>query len=235
MGAATYSFVLLVQGISPHSLGIWSAYIHEIILRDFLALEAKKALANKVSLKLINDPFPLGRNVESGLSAIQGFLLGFGLGIVYVIVSPSLVRNVVEEREKGQKNQMIVSGVKLPAYWFGHYVKDVVFGLILGLWVIILIAIFDINVEYGWLFIILGAFVNPPFLYIFSYLYDKADNAGGSTSFYMFLFAFLGPIAIFVLQIIESTREYATTFKWILSFLSPQFAIISAIISISFK
>jgi len=40
---------------------------------------------------------------------------------------------------------MIVSGVKLSSYWFGHYVKDVIFGLILGLWVIILIAIFDIN------------------------------------------------------------------------------------------
>jgi hypothetical protein len=41
---------------------------------------------------------------------------------------------------------MIVSGVKLLSYWMGHYVKDVVFSLILGVWVIILIAIFDIDV-----------------------------------------------------------------------------------------
>lgn len=97
-GAATYSFVLFVDAVSPHSLGIWSAYINEMILRDFLSgLSGSK----KVQLKLINDPMPLGRNIESGLSAIQGFLLGFGLGIVYIIVAPSLVRNVVEEREKG--------------------------------------------------------------------------------------------------------------------------------------
>lgn len=101
MGVTTYSFVLFLDAISPHSLGIWSAYVHEIILRDFLSgVSGNK----KVSLKLTNDPMPLGRNVESGLSAIQGFLLGFGLGIVYIIVAPSLVRNVVEEREKGQKN-----------------------------------------------------------------------------------------------------------------------------------
>lgn len=58
----------------------------------------------KVNLKIINDPLPLGRQVESGLSSIQGFLLGFGIGIVYVIASPSLVKNVVEEREKNLKN-----------------------------------------------------------------------------------------------------------------------------------
>ena len=87
---------------------------------------------------------PLGRTADSALQGYQGFLLAFGLGIVYIIVAPSLVRNVVEEREKGQKNQMVVSGVKLPSYWLGHYVKDIVFGIILGLWIIILIAIFDI-------------------------------------------------------------------------------------------
>lgn len=142
---------------------------------------------------------PLGRNVESALGSFSGFLLGFGLGIVYVIVAPSLVRSVVEEREKGQKNQMIVSGVKLPSYWFGHYAKDVVFGLILGLWVIILVAIFDIEVEDAWIFIILGAFVIPPFLYTFSFLFDKSDNSGSAISFYMFILAFIAPIVVFVM------------------------------------
>ena len=59
--------VLLVDAVSPYSLGIWSAYIHEIILRDFLA---KESGSKKVTLKLVNDPMPLGRNVESGLEAI---------------------------------------------------------------------------------------------------------------------------------------------------------------------
>lgn len=231
-GATTYSFVLFLDAVSPHSLGIWSAYINEIILRDFLsALSGSK----KVQLKLTNDPMPLGRNVQSALGGLQGYLLGFGLGIVYIIVAPSLVRNVVEEREKGQKNQMIVSGVKLPSYWLGHYVKDVCFGMILGLWIIVLIAIFDINVENAWIFIILGAFVIPPFLYAFSALFDKADNSGGAISFFMFIFAFLGPIVLFILQLIPSTRSVASPLKWICSFLCPQFAIHNAILCISFK
>lgn len=130
---------------------------------------------------------------------------------------------------------MIVSGVRLPSYWFGHYVKDVVFGLILAIWIIVLIAIFDIDVEDAWIFLILGAFVNPPFLYVFGFFFDKADNSGGATSFYMFIFSFIGPIVIFVLQIIESTRDIALPLKWLLSFMSPQFAIVSAVIFISFK
>lgn len=201
-------------------------------MRDFLG---DLSGSEKVKLKLTNDPLPLGRDVESGLSAIQGFLLAFGIGITYIVVAPSLVRNVVEEREKSQKNQMIVSGIRLPAYWMGHYVKDVVFGLILALWIIVLIAIFDIDVEDAWIFLILGAFVNPPFLYTFGFFFDKADNSGGATSFYMFLFSFIAPIVIFILQIIPSTRDIALPLKWLFSLMSPQFAIICAVYFISFK
>jgi hypothetical protein len=95
--------VLILNAISPHALGIWGAYAQELILRDFFAKESEKVGA-KVQLKIINDPFPLGQQVESGLSSIQGFLLAFALGIVYIIAGPSLVRNVVEEREKALKN-----------------------------------------------------------------------------------------------------------------------------------
>lgn len=93
----SYSFVVLVNTTSPHTLGLWTAYLQEIMLREFFG---KVSGADKVSLKIINDPFPLGEQVESRLGAIQGFLLGFGMGIVYIIVAPSLVRNIVEEKEK---------------------------------------------------------------------------------------------------------------------------------------
>lgn len=130
---------------------------------------------------------------------------------------------------------MIVSGVKLSSYWLGHYVKDVIFGLILGIWVIILIAIFDINVPNAWILIIIAAFSMPPCLYTFSFLFDKADNSGSIISFYLFIFALLGPTAVFVLQLIESTRKVAKPLKLICSALCPQFAVINGIISISFK
>lgn len=101
---AKYSLVLILNAISPHSFHIYGAYAQELILRDFFAKESMDKANRKVQLKIINDPFPLGRQVESGLSSIQGLLLGFGLGIVYIIAGPSLVRNVVEEREKALKN-----------------------------------------------------------------------------------------------------------------------------------
>lgn len=169
----------------------------------------------------MNDPFPLGEQFASGLDGVQGFLLGFGIGIMYLINQPSLLQSVAEEREKSLKNQMIVSGVKLISYWGGHYFKDVVFSLILGVWVIILIAIFDIDVPQAWVLIILGAFACPPFLYALSFVTDKADSIGSIVSFYLFIVAFIGSIAIWILQLIESTRMYAKPLKWVLSLLCP--------------
>jgi hypothetical protein len=96
--------VLILNAISPHALGIWGAYAQELILRDFFAKETKDANLAPVQLKIHNDPFPLGQQVESGLGSIQGFLLAFALGIAFIIAGPSLVRNVVEEREKALKN-----------------------------------------------------------------------------------------------------------------------------------
>lgn len=63
---------------------------------------------------------------------------------------------------------MIISGVKLHAYWFGHYVKDIIFGLILAVWIIILVAIFDINLPSAWILILLGVLAIPPCMYTIS-------------------------------------------------------------------
>jgi hypothetical protein len=75
----------------------------------------------------------------------------------------------------------------------------------------------------------------PPCLYTFSFVFDKADNSGSIISFYLFIFAFLGPIVIFVLQIIESTRSMAVSLKWLCSLVCPQFAVVNGIISISMR
>lgn len=130
---------------------------------------------------------------------------------------------------------MIVSGVRLPSYWMGHYTKDVVFGAILGLWVIILIGIFDIEVEGAWVLILIGVFAMPPFLYAFSSMFEKAENSGGIVTFYMFLFAFLAPIVVWVLQLIPSTRDVALPLKWIFSLICPQFAVVNGILHIAFR
>lgn len=198
MGMGRYSLVMMLNAASPHAFGIWGAYAQELILRDFFSIESAKVGA-KVSLKIINDPLPLGRTFESSLGSLAGFLLGFGLGIVYIIVGPSLVKNVVQEKELNLKNQMVISGVKLPAYWFGHYVKDLTFGLILAVWILILVAIFDINLPSAWILILLGVLAIPPNMYTIASGFQKADGSSTIVSFYLFIFAFIGPIAIFIL------------------------------------
>lgn len=217
-GTSFYSFVVFVDAVSPHAIGVWAGYVQEIMLRDFLGgISGTK----KVQYKLVHDPLPMGKDIAALFDSIQGFFIGFALSIVYIIVAPSLVRAVVEEREKGQKNQMIVSGVKLPAFWVGHYVKDVIFGLVLFIYMVIMMAIFDVQMEGAWLLILLAAFAIPPFLYFFGNMFDKAENSSGLVLFYMFLLNFLAPIVVFVLQIIESTQDIGKALKWILSLICP--------------
>ena len=105
----------------------------------------------------------------------------------------------------------------MPAYWAGHYVKDIFLQLFPSMFVLFLIAVFDMDLPQVWILIVINIFANPPFLYAMSFIFDKADSASTAVGFLLFLVGFLGPIAIFILTIIDSTRDIALVLKWPLS------------------
>ena len=45
----------------------------------------------------------------------------------YMMVSDSLIQNIIRERVKRVKQQMTLSGMNIPAYWISHYLIDIIF------------------------------------------------------------------------------------------------------------
>jgi hypothetical protein len=129
---------------------------------------------------------------------------------------------------------MIVSGVKLPSYWMGHYCKDIFLQSFPSMFALILIAAYSMALPGVWLLIVINIFANSPFLYVVSFIFEKADSASTATSLVLFVFGFIGPIAVFILILIEKTRKLGIRLKWICSIV-PLFSVSSGIISISMK
>ena len=47
--------------------------------------------------------------------------------MAYMMISKSLAENIIRERERNIKHQILVSGAGLPAYWLSNYVADILF------------------------------------------------------------------------------------------------------------
>ena len=230
-GDATYSLVLFLNSTSAHVTGAWAAYAQEIILRQFLG---KQSGTKKVQLKIYEDPLPLNNQARVVIAGVAGFMMSFAITIAWLMISGSMIRSIVAEREKNLKNQMIVSGIKLPSYWMGHYCKDVFLQFFPSMFALILIAAYSMELPGVWVLIVLNMFANCPFLYVVSFLFDKSDSASTATSLLLFVFGFVGPIAVFILVLIEKTRDLGQQLKWILSIV-PLFSVSSGIIWISMK
>jgi ABC-2 family transporter protein len=88
--------------------------------------------------------------------------------ISYMMVSDSFVLNVIRERQRKVKQQMIISGLNLPAYWLSHYILDVIFSVPPFLCALLGIKIFDLELPQVWVVTLVFILVNPLFIYVFS-------------------------------------------------------------------
>ena len=115
-----YAIMALINATSQDAVSAFGAEIHENIVRDILAKPT-------ATLKVTNTPFPLTLRETSVLAAAAGTSSSILFSIAYMMVSNSLICNIIAERQRNVKNQMIISGVSIPAYWMSHYLIDIVF------------------------------------------------------------------------------------------------------------
>lgn len=47
-----------------------------------------------------------------------------------MMISDSLVQNIIKERQRNIKHQIMISGSSLSAYWLGNYAADIVFQML---------------------------------------------------------------------------------------------------------
>ena len=62
------------------------------------------AVGKVVNYEIVLAPFPLSNNVSSFLSVFEGLFVVFGIGIAYILISMSMMSNIVKEKELNLKN-----------------------------------------------------------------------------------------------------------------------------------
>eukprot|EP00347_Sterkiella_histriomuscorum_P002219 403369012 len=135
-----YAVVTIVNVTSQDAVVAFGHEIHQYILRDILGnLNAK--------LTVINQPQPYNLVTTSVASAIAGTQSIIIFAIAFMMVSSSLISNIISERKRNVKNQMIISGLNLPAYWISHYLVDLLFQSLPLVAAIVAISVFNLDVN----------------------------------------------------------------------------------------
>lgn len=91
-------------------------------------------------------PFPVTSLETAVISASAGTSSVILIAIAYMMVSNSLIGNIIAERKRNVKHQMVISGVSIPAYWLSHYIVDLAFQSIPSAMIILGIKLFNLNV-----------------------------------------------------------------------------------------
>ena len=115
-----YAVVVMANATSQDAVAVYGQAIVQAFLQKFLEND-------KLKFNIVSQPFPLTVLEQSINAAAVGAFSSILFSIAYMMVSDSLIQNVIRERQKNLKHQMIVSGTSLPAYWISHYVADVIF------------------------------------------------------------------------------------------------------------
>lgn len=122
-----YDIVLLLNTTSQSVVGAYGALAHKAILTDYLKFKGKITNASDLKFNLINSPFPISRILQGVASTIAGTNAAFMMTIAWLMISDSLLQNLLKERDRNIKHQIMVSGCSIGAYWAGNYIADVVF------------------------------------------------------------------------------------------------------------
>lgn len=112
------------------------------------------------------------------------------------------------------KHQIIVSGASLSAYWLGNYVSDIMFQAIPATFAIVGIHIFGIDIPGVEVLFLIVIFANPAFIYFFSFLFDKDEAGSLAIKMLYFVMGIIAPIAVSVLEVIESTKDAGQILRW---------------------
>lgn len=154
--------------------------------------------------------------MEKGVgSASAGTSVSLMFAIAYMMVSDALVQNIIRERVRKVKQQMIVSGLNLPAYWISHYILDIAFQAPPSICAILGIKLFNLDFPDAWVVILVFIFANPLFIYAFSCLFKNESSASIIIRASFLLIGTILPTAIQFLLIFPSTVKVGKVIRWI--------------------
>lgn len=124
--------------------------------------------------------------------------------------------------------------MSLPAYWISNLIFDIFKGIIPSAIVIGLIYAYDLGWSNSWVMFLLYPVGVIPFSYVTSFLFTTENVAQTITIFLHFVFAGIGSIVVFILKIIDSTKEVGDILGWVFK-LVPSFCLTDTIMFDSSK
>ncbi len=124
--------------------------------------------------------------------------------------------------------------MSLPAYWISNLIFDIFKGIIPSAIVIGLIYAYDLGWSNSWVMFLLYPVGVIPFTYVTSFLFATENVAQTITIFMHFVFAGIGSIVVFILKIIDSTKEVGDILGWVFK-LVPSFCLTDTIMFDSSK
>ncbi len=93
------------------------------------------------------------------------------------LIPCAMVSFILKEREEGVKHMQIISGMKLPAYWFSNFVSDLVKVYIPICIIQILAVCFGVNYPGVVVLFMILPFALVPFTYVTSFLFKDDTSA----------------------------------------------------------
>ena len=207
--------VLFLNSTSQDVVGSFGAFVHQAFLRKYCDAGANTKCTKDLKLNFIEKPFPLTKQFEAVIKTAAGTSTAILMAIAWLMMSDSLIQNIIRERFRNIKHQIMVSGSSLTAYWLAHYLADILHQSIpsvvgiLGIWA------FGIDVPDVWVLFIVNILANPAFIYFLSFLFEKEETGSLFTKMVFFVIGIIAPIAIAVLQVInEDTIHVANILRW---------------------
>ena len=229
-----YQVVCLLNATTKDTVGAWGAFAHESILKQYLN-DASMPPASTWNMTIVDQPFPLSKLFKEGIKSGAGTTSAVLMTIAFMMMSDSLVQNIIRERENTIKHQIIVSGASTSAYWLGNYFSDIIFQAIPAVMAAIGVHAFGLDVPGVELLFFAMILANPAFLYFFSFLFDKDDAGSLAIKMVYFLIGVVAPITVSILEIVNpDTKAVGQALRWVF-YPIPVFSLCYGYISISQK
>ena len=179
------------------------------------AIMRRMVNSNDLKIGVTVSPLKNTEQVKNLEGTADGIVAAFIFSIALSFIPASLIVFSVKEREDQVKHQQLVCGVSLFSYWMSNFVMDFCKYVIPAAFAILMMLAFDIEVftedsecfgAASLLFIFYGWSVIP-FSYLFGFVFKSFGNAQVASFFFHFVIGAIGPLVIFVLRLIKSTRE----------------------------
>jgi hypothetical protein len=74
------------------------------MLNDYLSKKGVLADGQRVKLNWVDQPFPLNKKLQGVQTTIAGTNVAFMMALAWLMISDSLIQNIIREREKNIKH-----------------------------------------------------------------------------------------------------------------------------------